>query len=539
VPDDRRPALEATLPASDAVSVPSNDATLPADARPAAADELREGAPVGEYKVVRLLGAGAFGTVYEGLQPLINKRVAIKVLRRRFSDDADIVDRFVAEARAVNTIGHPGIIDIFSFGELADGRRYFVMELLKGESLRTRLQAKGRLSVVDSLPILRQIATAVDAAHAANIVHRDLKPDNTFLCDGGTVKLLDFGVAKLLGDESSSTATGAPIGTPIYMAPEQVRNHEVGPPADIYALGAMTYELLTGEVPIRGADIMELALNLATVTPQPPSQRRTDLPESVDGPILAMLEKDPKKRPASATEAIRALEVAAPEQRPSPRSRTNRLRLVMVAAGILVIGTGAVVGWSMMKGESIDHTEPVPTTTRPAPRPASTSTGPQLLADAKTHSDRARALFADQRYQAAATEFELAYQSYVRLPDNKKQASAALSNKATSLSMANDPVQAIETFKQVLAELDPADREGVQAAIAKLSALVGTLELHEIVMGSTVRIDGRLVPNPYSPITLPVGGHELEVIAPGGTPRVTLITILGGQHQIVPVQNWK
>ncbi|MGE3457639.1 MAG: serine/threonine protein kinase, partial [Kofleriaceae bacterium] len=168
--------------------------------------DLENGQQVGEYVVEGKLGQGAFGTVFKATHPLIGKNVAVKVLSHRFSVDPEMVSRFVAEARAVNQIQHRHIIDIFSFGKLDDGRQYYVMEYLDGETLDALL-GRGRVPIGEALTILRAIAKALDAAHAKGIAHRDLKAENIFLArdtDGGVFpKLLDFGIAKLLGPEDT------------------------------------------------------------------------------------------------------------------------------------------------------------------------------------------------------------------------------------------------------------------------------------------------------------------------------------------------
>src|SRR5262249_35747466 len=203
---------------------------------------LEEGTMVGEYRVQHKLGAGTFGDVYAGEQPIIGKRVAIKVLNRRFASDPVMVSRFVAEARAVNTLRQRNIIDIFYFGVLPGlDRHYFVMELLDGMTLGAFLERAGRVPVAPILPVVRGIADALDAVHEAGITHRDLKPDNVFLArergGGYFPKLLDFGIAKLLGEETAhKTGSGMVLGTPLYMSPEQARGRPAEPASGISAL---------------------------------------------------------------------------------------------------------------------------------------------------------------------------------------------------------------------------------------------------------------------------------------------------------------
>jgi serine/threonine-protein kinase len=197
---------------------------------PAPPSTMAPGTVVGEYVVERKLGDGGMATVYGATHPLIGKKAAIKVMSPTLSADAGAVARFALEARTVNAIGHPNIVDVFSFGRLADGRSYFVMEWLQGETLYDRMwKQQGPLPLNDVLNVLDQICDALEATHDKGIIHRDLKPANVFLCPvrgrQDVVKLLDFGVAKLTHQEMSPrwTSAGCVVGTPEYIAPEQAR----------------------------------------------------------------------------------------------------------------------------------------------------------------------------------------------------------------------------------------------------------------------------------------------------------------------------
>ena len=269
----------------------------------------------GEYRLGRKLGEGGFGTVYEAVHPLLKRRAAVKVLHRIAGSDSDAVLRFVAEARAVNQIRNRHIIDIFSFGKLADGRHFYVMDLLEGEPLDRYIAREGRCSVENVVQLLRPIAEALDAAHAAGVVHRDLKPQNIYLiwdAEGETVpKLLDFGMAKLLGDSRVHTVSGTPLGTPLYMSPEQARGDVVDGRSDVYALGVLCHELLTGQLPITGENT--IAVLMAHIIQAPPrmSEVCPELSPELDQPVLNMLAKKPEERPATATLALNELASAA------------------------------------------------------------------------------------------------------------------------------------------------------------------------------------------------------------------------------------
>ena len=296
--------------------------------------DLAQGTQVGEYVIDGKIGEGGFGSVFGATHPLIGKRAAVKVLSHKYSSDREVVSRFAAEARAVNQIKHRGIIDIFAFGRLEDGRSYYVMELLDGKPLDKILDEAGGMPLGEALPILREVARALDAAHAAGIAHRDLKPENIFISHDSEgiahPKLLDFGIAKLLGDANESkhkTRTGSPIGTPYYMSPEQCRGQSnVDHRTDIYSFGCLAYQLLTGSVPFEGESHLEILMKQTTEEPIPPSQRAAEnpvvlpLPPAVDDAIAWMMRKDPAERPPSLVAAVTALEEAAGFEPPARQS---------------------------------------------------------------------------------------------------------------------------------------------------------------------------------------------------------------------------
>ena len=224
---------------------------------------LQAGTLVGEYQILDRIAEGGMGTVYSAVHPIIGKKVAIKVLSGRLAKNSNAIRRFVLEARAVNDIRHPALVDIFSFGRLTDGRPYYVMEFLDGRSLGAVLRTHQRLTPFDTYPVFMDVGRVLVAVHDHGIIHRDLKPDNVILVPQGVdrppkVKLVDFGLAKLLlvgGSQTSSgphTAIGVNVGTPHYMSPEQCRGGSVDARSDLYALGVMFYETVTGQLPIDG-----------------------------------------------------------------------------------------------------------------------------------------------------------------------------------------------------------------------------------------------------------------------------------------------
>jgi eukaryotic-like serine/threonine-protein kinase len=265
--------------------------------------ELAPGTQIGEYEVEMKIGEGAMGTVYRAIHPAIHKRVAIKIMTPKLFDEPESVKRFVTEARAIAAIEHPGIVDVFGFGRIPDGRTYLVMEWLEGQSLGARLQ-KGPLPWTEACGIIRSIARALEAAHAKNIVHRDLKPENVYLQqiddDKPLVKLLDFGLAKTTSKEDglvAKTRTGQMLGTPLYMSPEQCKSKGVDHRTDIYALGCMAYEMLLGKTPFDADNVAELISAHLVTEPPRPSTLKPDIDPNLDKLLFSMVAKDPDKRP--------------------------------------------------------------------------------------------------------------------------------------------------------------------------------------------------------------------------------------------------
>ena len=364
VTDDSRPFARATRP-----SLQSRRIT-----RPSFMLELQEGSPVGEYEIQAQIGEGAMGTVYSAIHPLIGKTVAIKVLKPELCSNQASVDRFVQEAQSVNRIGHPNIVDVFSLGELPDGRAYFVMEWLRGEDLKVRL-ARGPVTVHDACDILDGVARALDAAHNKDIVHRDLKPDNVYLhqVDGGPmmVKLLDFGIAKLMRAQMKmeKTQTGNMLGTPRYISPEQARGVDVDHRADIYSLGVIAYEMLAGRPPFQGETAMDLVVKHLSDIP-PPLSQFARVPKLLEQCVMRMLEKDPADRPS--LEVVRQI-LIEPTRRFAtlPKGfagRRRKLPLIIGAGVLAAVGIG-VLTWKLVSGGG--STEAAPVAARePAPLPS-------------------------------------------------------------------------------------------------------------------------------------------------------------------------
>ena len=267
------------------------------------------------YRLDRRIGIGSMGYVYQATHTLIGKSLAIKVLRDEHIGDAKIAERFAQEARLASRIKHPNVVEISDYGAPEDGHAYFVMELLEGQTLAHRVDTLGRLPPKIALGVAVQIGLGLGAAHEQGIVHRDLKAENVFLCEGPAeddpyrVKLLDFGIARATGPRI--TVAGALLGTPEYMSPEQARGLDVDARTDLYALGIILFEMLTGRVPFASTQITETIRQHLLVRPPDLSEVAPDLDcRASERVIRRLLAKSPDERPSSATEVVALLHAA-------------------------------------------------------------------------------------------------------------------------------------------------------------------------------------------------------------------------------------
>ncbi|HEY0711980.1 MAG TPA: protein kinase, partial [Polyangia bacterium] len=342
--------------------------------------------PGTRYRALEKLGEGGMGAVYLAEHVDIERKVALKLLHSELVQNPLVLRQFRQEARAASRIGNPYICDVTDWGEVEDGRVFFVMEYLDGASLGTVLKEERRFSPARVIPIIRQVAKALGAAHEKGIVHLDVKPDNVLLLekDGRQdgVKVVDFGIAGLLGQGSGG---GKVMGTPEYMAPERAQGFGYDHRSDIYSLGVMTYEMLTGEVPLQAATPVETLALQVDEKPDRINERLTEpVPEKIEALVMRMLEKDPNRRPQSMAEVESSLleaqidarittpwdeELTLPPmesdraaritRRLSPTARSQRVSLLAVS-GVAALSVGLTVFFATREPE------PSPPTTRAA-----------------------------------------------------------------------------------------------------------------------------------------------------------------------------
>lgn len=251
-----------------------------------------------KYEVVEEIGRGSMGRVYRARHQKIGRQVALKVLLGDLARSARVRDRFIREAQATGRVDHPNVVQIWDVGLTSEGLPFMVMELLGGEPLSRRLERERRLPLADALAVFKQVLAGLSAAHAADVVHRDVKPENIVLVKRDRVKLVDFGVARVLDDAGSAVITqrGDLIGTPSYFAPEQGIGAPVDARCDAWAATVVLYEMVVGELPFAGGSVVEQLAAIAHADAPRPSELRPYLPEGLDALIEAGLRKKPDER---------------------------------------------------------------------------------------------------------------------------------------------------------------------------------------------------------------------------------------------------
>lgn len=269
-----------------------------------------------QFRIEKRIGTGGMGAVYRASQPDMNRNVAVKILHKKYLSRHDLVSRFRREARAMSHLSHPNTARVFMYGQLDDGACYFVMEYLEGQNLAQLVRSEGKQTAERVAPIMAQVCGALSEAHRAGIIHRDLKPENIFLTSQGGIedfpKVLDFGLAKVTEKQMRPgslilTREGMVFGTPEFMSPEQARGETLDGRSDIYSLGVITYELLSGELPFTATAPVDYIKKHATGTPKPLAEWLPDLNPAVEAAVMRSLSKQPEDRYQTADEFGKAL----------------------------------------------------------------------------------------------------------------------------------------------------------------------------------------------------------------------------------------
>jgi len=279
--------------------------TMPPAAGPATPEA---GTTLGRYKIIEEIGRGAMGIVYRGIDPAINRPVALKTVRLDVavppSEKEELRSRLLREAQAAGQLSHPNIVTVFDVGSQGDVY-YIAMEYLKGYTLERAVQKKLTLNYKIFAKLMIQVCDALEYAHSNDLVHRDVKPANIMVLDNFRVKVMDFGIARVMN--SNMTQTGVALGTPSYISPEQLSGHGVDRRSDIFSLGVVMYELLTKDKPFSGESINKLIFNILNSTPRRPTQLDSNIPDAFDRICLKALEKDPRQRYQYAADLSRDL----------------------------------------------------------------------------------------------------------------------------------------------------------------------------------------------------------------------------------------
>lgn len=533
-------------------------------------------ATLGRYRLLEEIGRGAMGRVFRALDPNTDRIVALKALDAGRDRPAAPTDearvRFLREARAAGRLAHPGIVAVYDADiDAESGTPYLAMELVVGGSLAERIEARGPLRWGEAVTVAAAVADALDHAHERGVVHRDLKPANVLLADDGAVKVSDFGVARLLDD--SSTLTGALRGTPAYMAPEQIRGDAVDGRADLYALGTLLYEMVTGEAPFRAESAIAVAHQVVHDAPRPPSLGCPDLPLEIEGVIRRAMAKRADERftrgremaaalraagapsppplpaaaPVEATLALPSPPVPARPPAPGPPStsappstsrRSPALNLAVIAV-VLVAATAGGLWLARGRQAPVEPTAPPPATLRPLPAPAAT---PESGPDAPNDVDRLETTAATGEAAAPAREA-----APPPVPDETPPAPAGVPVRAPA------PPAVAPAATPVTAPAEPppsSQTASAEGAPPPAEALPATIEIHFVhrVRAGTLEVwvDGEPawstpLESPKNPLrriggeelistfSVPAGAREIEVRVANDSERLDARETLSGE----------
>ena len=312
---------------------------------------MNQAAVLGDhYRLGERIADGGMGSVYRAVDESLGRPVAVKVLRRELADDPTFLERFRREARTAAALSHPGVAGVYDYGELG-GQPFIVMELVEGETLAERIAARGRLAWEETFALGEQVARALAAAHGCRLVHRDVKPANVLIGPGGRAKVTDFGIAKA-ATSSTLTRTGMVLGSANYVAPEQAKGDQVGPAADLYALGCVLFEAVTGRTPYAGRNPVAIATQHVSAPVPDPRQHRRDLPVPAARLIQRAMAKEPGDRFASASAMADLLASVLNGRSGVPARRSSWWAL---GAGTLVGMTPLLLALRPIPRAGVDH----------------------------------------------------------------------------------------------------------------------------------------------------------------------------------------
>jgi hypothetical protein len=361
------------------------------------------GSKLGSYEIEEEIGRGGMGVVYRAHQPNLQRRVAVKVLLPHLAKDAEFVERFMREARAAAKLHHPGLVTIFDVGEV-DGTYFFSMQWLQGKTLEEKLAEPGSLPLDEVVSVVSQMAAALDYAHKAGVVHRDVKPANVILDESGRAVLTDFGIAQA-GNETRLTRVGSSVGSPDYMAPEQISAAETDSRTDLYSLGVLFHHLLTGELPYTGDAPIAVAYQHLNALVPSVREKRPEVPPALDDVVKRLMAKEPEERFQSADEVLAALQsisgvqiispatgigtvplvgedrmgpgAGAAAEEPSGRSASAFARVALAVLVVAVVGGG--VYWGLSRSASVTP-DPAATSVAETARPEVEPEAPEVEA---------------------------------------------------------------------------------------------------------------------------------------------------------------
>ncbi len=391
------------------------------------------GKTVSHYRIIEKLGEGGMGVVYKAEDTTLKRLVALKFLPADLTRDAGAKARFIHEAQAASALDNPNICTVFDILETADGQLFMVMPCYEGQTLKEKIE-RGVLDIDEAVSIAEQIGQGLAKAHDKGIVHRDIKPANIFITHENVVKILDFGIAKLAGGRTKLTKTGSTLGTVAYMSPEQAMGKDVGQRTDIWSVGVVLYEMLTGQLPFKGEYDQSVIYSIINEEPEMPSRSRLDIPEKIEKIIMKCLEKKPENRFGSTKEISTELQVNVEKKREKKKKKKKIFVYVSLFLLFIVFTFGALYFYTpLIRKKIAKETETV------KPPPVETSSTVQLESSYQKNFAQAQSYYQTGQYENALHSIELA---------RKEKSTTELTDLETSVNKDWDKQKAEKAKKQ-------------------------------------------------------------------------------------------